>query len=363
MFKGTRRGTRVLLVSALAGGLLSLAPITAAHATTNPTPVPLSLVNGWRSAQIAWQTGVPGVVLDDNGIVHLSGAILHGASNTLAFTLPVGDRPASYVYLTTYTFQGTQGSLRIQPDGGVYPFGSNVTTFTDLASLSFPAASNSLSFNALTPSNSWVSADPTYSSGNPAAAKDDEGIVHLSGSLLGGTTITVGFVLPIHYRPAKSIYLNVYTHDGTVGYILIEPNGNTTIVGANAMDFTSLAGVTFRANNTILQTHGLTLQNGWTAGGYGSGKATVTRDDFGFVHLNGALSNPSDGSPAFVLPKADWPPHTLYLTTYTFFGAAGAVQINTDGSVILYGQPTGTTPPSTDDLYTALDNLTFESRG
>src|SRR5207244_1527476 len=83
MFKGTRRGTRVLLVSALAGGLLSLAPITAAHATTNPTPVPLSLVNGWRSAQIAWQTGVPGVVLDDNGIVHLSGAILHGASNTL----------------------------------------------------------------------------------------------------------------------------------------------------------------------------------------------------------------------------------------------------------------------------------------
>jgi hypothetical protein len=360
MIRIGRRARGALLVSALAGGLLALAPLSLAQATSSsPTPVALTLLGNWKSAQVAYQTGLPTVSLDNDGIVHLSGGILKGTAGSLAFTLPVGDRPASYLYINTYTYQTTQGFLRIQPDGGVYAYGASSSGYTDLAGIQFPAAVNTLSTHSLTTVNGWTSADSTYSSGDPAYALDSVGYVHLSGSLKGGSSATEAFVLPVHNRPANEVYLNVYTLDGTLGTLDIEPNGDVYVYGSSVGGYTSLAGITFRANGSILQAKALTLENGWTVGGYNSGKATVSRDQYGFVHLNGAVSNPGDGAPAFVLPKADLPPHTLYLTTYGFDGSVDSVVIYTNGEVAFFGQATGTTPPSTADEFTTLDGLTF----
>jgi hypothetical protein len=104
----------------------------------------LKLSNGWRSSQSAFDTGNPAYGTRD-GIVYLAGSV-HQAKigNTEFAVLPKGDRPAHELYITVYTFQGTTGTLRIEPNGQLLAISSTNTNsqdYTSLAAVSFPVNS------------------------------------------------------------------------------------------------------------------------------------------------------------------------------------------------------------------------------
>jgi hypothetical protein len=104
----------------------------------------LKLINGWQSSQNAFDTGNPAYGIRD-GIVYLSGSV-HQAKvgNTEFAVLPKGARPTHDLYLTVYTFQGTTGTLRVEPNGQLLAISSTNTAsqdYTSLAAVCFPVNS------------------------------------------------------------------------------------------------------------------------------------------------------------------------------------------------------------------------------
>jgi hypothetical protein len=336
----------------------SAGPASAAPA--NPPVSRLKLVNGWVSANGTYSTGNPGVAVDGNGVVHLSGSMAAGSSGTEAFALPAGDAPASNLYIDTYTVSDTVGYLFISTSGAVVPNGPSVSSYTDLAGISFPSAGSDLTNSYPTLQSGWASANPSYATGNPAAAIDSEGIVHLSGSLESGTVGDTALVLPAADRPPSLTWIQTYTFGGTTGYVFINTAGDVIPEGAEASDYTSLAGITFRAKTSILAANHLTMENGWTGNSFSAGMATVTRDQYGVVHLAGGVAASSGEGPVFTLPAGDRPTHYLYESVYTFGGTTGAAVIYPTGQVYLQGQATGTSGVSTADEFTSLTSITFQ---
>jgi hypothetical protein len=79
-------------------------------------------------------------------------------------------------------------------------------------------------------------------------AKDPFGVVHLRGSLAGGTG--TAFVLPAGFRPPSEVIEPVFTPftaGATWGELVILNTGQVIPIGTNAKMFTSLDGVTFSA--------------------------------------------------------------------------------------------------------------------
>ncbi len=329
-------------------------------APANPTVQTLTLMNHWVSKNARYTTGRPGVAVDGDGIVNLSGAIGGGSSNTQAFTLPAGDAPASVIYIDVYTLDNTLGYLVISTSGAVFPEGPDVTGFTELAGISFPSAGSALTNSYPPLENGWVSADHTYGTGAPAAAIDAEGIVHLSGSLESGTDGHIAFVLPAADRPPSATYIETYTDAGTTGYVYVTPAGDVIPTGPDVSGYTNLAGITFRAKSSILAVVSPKLQNGWMGNAFSAGKVTVARDQYGVVHLAGGLDAASGDGPAFVLPADDRPAHYLYEPLYTYGGTPGSIDIYPNGSVYLEGQSTGTAGVTVADTFTSLASITFQ---
>ncbi len=343
------------------GGIGVLGSAGAASAAPASLPVKtLTLMNGWVSENGTYGTGNPGVAVDGNGVVHLSGSMGGGSSDTEAFNLPSRDVPASNIYVDTYTLDNTVGYLFISTSGAVDPVGSDVSGYTDLAGISFSSARSSLTNSYPTLENGWASADPTYGTGDPAAATDSQGIVHLSGSLENGTAGDTAFVLRKADRPPSDTWIETYTFGGSTGFVFISPAGDVVPEGSSASSYTNLAGITFRAKSSNLPVTRVKLKNGWTGNTFSAGKATVTRDQYGVVHLAGGIAANSGTGPAFILPSSDRPSHYLYETTYTFGGATGTVVIYPSGAVYLEGQSTGTAGVSTADEFTSLTSITFQ---
>ena len=126
-------------------GALTWTELAAVNFTTASTPVtPLSLLNGWQSAQGQWGTGDPGYTVT-GGIVHLSGSLTQPAAGTVEFaTLPPNAWPSHYLYITTYAFDGAIGTVEITPDGAMYASSPDLTDsekYTSLAGITFPAGS------------------------------------------------------------------------------------------------------------------------------------------------------------------------------------------------------------------------------
>jgi len=333
------------------------AAVAAALPAYYPTPVNAHLQHGWKNIS---GYGKAAVAVDGNGIAHLSGVIDDGSDGSLAFVLPSGDAPASNIWTNIEDSNaGDDAFLEIDTSGDVYVSGPNVSVDAWLYGASFPVASSPLGFSDVTLQNSWVSENSTYGSGDPAVAVDSEGIVHLSGSMADGTSDSVAFVLPAADAPPATVYLNTYTIGGTTGSLVIKKNGDVTPFGSDVSSYTSLAGITFRSAQSILAANKLTLRNGWTGGAYSAGKPTVTRDQYGFVHLAGGLTNSSDGNPVTVLPKADRPTHELCETIYNYNESIGATCIYSNGDVYLYG--TGSSAPYTDDQFSSFSPVTFEA--
>ena len=77
-----------------------------------------------------------------SGIVHLEGAIAtSGSSQLVAFTLPVGFRPAHNVYVSVDMNNASKGHVLIDSNGQVTVFAegnpSDATMFTSLDGVSF----------------------------------------------------------------------------------------------------------------------------------------------------------------------------------------------------------------------------------
>ncbi len=96
-----------------------------------------TLTNSW--AYGGSDTSEPAYTKDPDGIVHLRGSVAGGMSDTVAFTLPPGYRPAAISLFPVYADENTTDSLYIGADGKVYPLGDDVQYFTSLDGVSFPA--------------------------------------------------------------------------------------------------------------------------------------------------------------------------------------------------------------------------------
>jgi hypothetical protein len=104
-------------------------------------------------------------------------------------------------------------------------------------------STNSLHWHNATTVNGWT----LYGSGYAPAgyAKDANGVVHLRGGISNGTGYA--FKLPKGYRPKHHLYLPIYTVSGTVGSVIINPNGRVDPFGSYAGIYTSLDGISFGA--------------------------------------------------------------------------------------------------------------------
>jgi hypothetical protein len=113
----------------------SLEGVTFATSATGFTP--LTLVNGWTNAPFATSNAA---IENLSGIVYFKGAIASG-TNPVPFTLPVGFRPNTNVYVPVDTCNATNGRLLISPSGTVTvqveTAFSNAQCFTSLDGASF----------------------------------------------------------------------------------------------------------------------------------------------------------------------------------------------------------------------------------
>ena len=101
-------------------------------------------------------------------------------------------------------------------------------------------------WRALTPINGWVYGG--FGTNHIAVYKDANAVVHLRGSLRGGSTGTVAFALPRADRPKHTLYFPIYTNSTTFGAVQVDPNGQCFLFDAGAGSatlFSSLDGVSF----------------------------------------------------------------------------------------------------------------------
>jgi len=187
----------------------------------------------------------------------------------------------------------------------------------------------------------WKSSQRQYDSGNPAY-NVSRGVVYLSGSLhqSAGTDAIFAF-LPKAARPAHIMYLAMYTNAGTIGQLVVDPDGALQAYGTGARAFTSLAGVSYPIAGTTA--HKLALTTGWTS----EGPTLHTGDPAysvvgGVVYLSGAMRQSMGASDQFaVLPLAARPTHTLYIKVWMTIFITGTLQIDPNGDISAYTIPPG----------------------
>jgi hypothetical protein len=222
---------------------------------------PLTLLNGWQSAQSQWGTGDPSYSLI-NGIVHLSGSLngshvpsgLGDQAKEFA-VLPQEARPDYCSPLETYDYAGNPGTVEVDSQGvmrsyveGGSVYQSAASAFTSLAGLAYPV-------------NSWTSWQPlnlingwSHAPGKCATGIDGypsyyikENVVYLTGTLGQATPNGNGViaVLPPAAPPYDTLYLNLSTEGNTHASLRISPDGTMYLWGADAAGLTSLAGISY----------------------------------------------------------------------------------------------------------------------
>jgi hypothetical protein len=264
--------------------------------------VPLSLTNGWTGAPFA--TSVPAAALI-RGQVRLKGAMA-GGTNPVAFTLPVGMRPAADTYVAVDTCSTAPGRLLIQPSGVVtvqFPATSsfsNAQCFTSLDGVAF-TQSPGVGSTPLTLTNGWISTSTIYATSTPAAELV-AGVVRLQGAMASGGSGVTAFVLPPEMAPAQQVFVRIGLCDGAPGRLDIFPDGSVTVEATGAFSdaqcFTSLDGVSFDPSPTFTP---MSLINSWTP--YFPTQPPGATMFGGIVYLRGAITNGGTSVP-FILPPA-----------------------------------------------------------
>lgn len=319
----------------------------------------LSLMNGWQPG--GYNTGNPAVCALDNGMVYLSGSLAQPTAGSNEFAvLPSWARPAHNLYLSVYTYQGTDGIVEIDTTGVMWAYNAqyqgDTKHFTSLAGISFPAA-GAAAEAPLPLLNGWKSAQSKYGTGDPSYSVID-GVVHMNGSLDGsqvatstliGAVASTFAVLPQGARPDTCSAIGTYDYYGAAGTVQIESNGTLhsytgqEIDGVAAKWYTSLAGVSFPAAGTVNWLP-LTLQGGWGPdwtncpsdhpNPYAPSYAVLN----GVVYLTGlAYQYPTpSGSVVGVLPAGARPTHDLYLNVETGGTSNAYMHISPDGQMYVW---------------------------
>lgn len=307
----------------------------------------VTLANGWTGGVSG--TSQPGF-RNDNGIVHLKGAVGNGTAGTL-FTLPARMRPPANVDAAVDLCNAVPGRIRIGSNGVVQVLSTTVLAdaqcFTSLEGVSFAIAS----FTPLALQNGWVG--QSFGTGRPGVAKQGN-VVSFTGAVSSGTTTTM-FTLPASMRPATDVYVSVDLCNGARGRLYIQPSGATSVQAfaafSDAQCFTSLEGASFMlpgANSTPL-----TPVNGWTGGAFGTNTPQAEKSN-GIVRLAGAVGN-GTGTVLFTLPSGLRPTADIYVPVNLCNAAKGRLYIEPSGVVQVQGE----TAFSDAQCFTSLDGVEF----
>src|SRR5215467_10408337 len=353
MARRLRHATAGAVCTAAVALPLTAAASAQAATTTLPAYTTLKLVNGWTS----YGSGLAKpAVANISGIVHLKGGMKTSGTNDVAFTLPVADRPAAEVYVPVDECGATNGRLDIAPSGivSVEAEGNawnEAQCFVSLDGVTF--AKTASSFTALTPINGWAK----YGQGTASpAARNISGIVYLRGAIHTSGTNQLAFILPPGDRPAYAVYVPVDQDDATNGRLVIHPDGTVYVdfesSWSEAQYFTSLDGVSFATSASSFTA--LTLQNGWTWGGYGTAGPAV-RTISGVVYLEGSISS-GTGVLAFTLPAGFRPAHDINVKVDLCGAHNGALYITPAGQVNVLAFGTNRTSAQ---CFTSLDGVSF----
>jgi hypothetical protein len=319
--------------------------------TIAPAWTALALQNGWTNAPFSTRNAEVALV---GGMVHFRGAIGNGTAAG-AFTLPVGMRPATSVYVPVDLCSATKGRMNILPSGAVSiqaenSVFSNAQCFTSLEGAEF--APSTSGFNSLVLQNGWTNAP--FSTSNAAAA-NIAGIVHLKGAIASGTS-SIAFTLPVGMRPPATAYVAIDLCGAANGRLAIDSNGVASVEQeggglTTAQCFTSLDNVSFATTESGFTA--LALQNGWTNAPFGTGNAAAVNMG-GIVKLKGAIGSGST-SGTFTLPAGLRPSTTVYVP----INLCGS----TNGRLII--QPSGATTVQAENAFsdaqcfTSLDGAAF----
>ncbi|HEV2371089.1 MAG TPA: hypothetical protein VGS19_02875 [Streptosporangiaceae bacterium] len=336
--RGSRAAAPVLGLAALT--LVIGAGVIAQPASAGVTPgcqwQTLNLINGWRSDQSQYNSGDPSYCVS-SGTVYLSGSMSQPVNGSTEFAvLPQEAWPTRPLYLDTYTFNGANGTIRIEPDGVMFAYNGAASSYTSLAGISF------LQADAATPlilDNGWQSSQGAYGTGDPSFSYS-YGTVYLSGSLFHSTSDWGPFaVLPQGARPADAMTIKVYSYFGAAGTLFIYPDGEMWAEGGSTAQFTSLAGISFPS--AAVNAQQLTPLNSWTPPQTYAATAPSWYVSNGVVHLFGSLYTTGTSPEFAVLPQALWPTHTLYLIANYDNAPTAYLQINPDGTMYAFGLPPG----------------------
>jgi hypothetical protein len=332
-----------------------MAASSAAHATTVTAFTPLTLQNGWVTA--GFGNAAPAVE-NVSGIVHLKGAMATSGTNSVAFTLPKADRPATEVFVQADMCGATNGRLEIAPSGVVSVQQeaagfANAQCFTSLDGITFAKAATG--FTGLTLENGWTNAP--FSTSN-AAVRTISGIVHFKGAVATSGTNSVITNLPPAFRPSTNVFIPVDLCDATNGRLVISPNGDVSVAQespgfTNASCFTSLDGASFAKSAASFT--GLTLRNGWTAAPFGTSNTQV-RTISGIVQLKGAMASTKNNAVAFTLPAGFRPSHEVWVAVDLCDATNGRLIIATSGVVTVEQETAGFANAK---CFTSLDGVSF----
>ena len=301
------------------------------------TAVPL--VNGWVPSSFG--TAVPASALVD-GKVYLRGAMQSGTAG-LAFTLPLGRRPSTNVYLPVNLVVATKGRLLIQTTGAVTVVAeggtfSNAQSFTSLDGVSF--AVNNAGYTNLALQNGWT-ASPF--STRPPAVRNVNGVIHFQGAMATTGSNAQPFVLPLGFAPSTNAYLPLDTFAGTKGRLFVNIGGQVSIVGengvfTNAKQFTSLEGLSYPLNPAGDPSFMcFTPINGWVGMPF-STRMPCLKNFNGIVRLMGAVSTTGANPVPLILPVGFRPTAQVYIEADMFQGKQGRLIINTSGQIQVQGK-------------------------
>lgn len=291
----------------------------------------LALENGWTNAPFS----TSGAAFDvKDGIVVLKGAIGSGTSSRI-FTLPIGVRPKTDVFVPIDLCGGSKGRLQIQATGAVFVDGSftQAQCFTSLDGASFVLPPPT-EWTPLTPFNSWTG--NVFGAGAPAVVFYD-GIVHLRGAVAAGSTDVISR-LPVALRPDHRVFVPTDLYQARRGRLQIDPTNGEIIVSASenftfAQNFTSLAGVTFALTGSGFTP--LALPPGASLTPFGSSAPSVAKID-GLVHLQGGMIGAAPGL-ITTLPVGMRPAQNVRVSVALCDAVKGRIQIAPDGAVTAEG--------------------------
>jgi hypothetical protein len=316
----------------------------------------LSLVNGWTGGPFS--TSQP-MVVNDNGIIRFKGAIANGTTS-IAFTLPVGMRPANEVYVPVDMSNASNGRLIIDPsgtvsleaEGGTF---SNAQNFTSLDGAWF--ALDATGATGLSLVNGWTGGG--FSTGQ-AGVRDVGGVAYFSGSVENGTSSVIA-TLTGAFRPPKTVYVPVDLCGAANGRLIVSNAGVVTVQAengtfSNAQCFTSLDGVAF----PTVTFAPLKPLNGWHTAGFGNAvpaAANLAGNVAGnLTVLRGGIATSGTNTTAFVLPKALRPATNVFVPADLCDATNGRLDITPQGIVTVEAE-NGTF--SNAQCFTSLEGISF----